>query len=1463
MKKLVFLFIASLLLISMAWSQPWSYDFGTGTGSHTTNSASTTFLPAPPSGTARVRVGTGAGSLNLENPGLAGLGSGSELRIVAPTGTSVNKFSVYDYTAGKTFFTKFDILLGSSTGGSATPGTFYFFQGDGAIYSDNNALTGAQVFSGIQWVYGSSGAVTTTYRNGSVWSALGTTPFAQGNVYTVEIYGNNTTASANYDRAGTSYSVASNKQDIWVNGTLIGDDLSKGQLANDANVDSFMFYGISSAGNVANCFLDNFTYSNSLPTGGVSAPTTQSSSISFSNVQQNQMDVSWTNGDGAKRVVIMNTTNTFTTPVDGTDPTANSVYGGSGQQVVYNNSGNTVTVTGLNASTAYWFRVYEYNGSGTGTKYLSSAATNNPNSQTTSAPAPVITLSTASLTGFTYVLGSGPSTEQTFTVSGTNLTQNISISAPTNYEISKTSGSGYTTPLTFTHSGGTVSEQTVYVRLKSGLSIGSYNNETITASSSGATDKTVTCSGSVTTPPAPNAPAATAATNTDETSFTANWNTVSSATGYRLDVYTKTAGTNATDLFISEYIEGGGNNKALEIFNGTGSAVDLSNYSLRKQANGAGAFGGNLALSGTLSNGEVYIVAHSSANSTILALADQTTGGTPLDFNGNDCVALYKSGVMIDVVGIIDQVSPNWGANVTLVRKEAATVPNTTYSASDWDSYASDTTTYLGSHTFSGGESIDYVIEDEDVSNVTTYGVTDLSPGTTYYYVVRAYNTSGTSANSNEIEVETTSPSATITTGAVSTPPFYVDSATSASGTVAYTSTGTFSGATFTAKLSDASGSFANPTSIGTASINGTDPSGNINISIPAGTAEGSGYKIRIDCGSPSITGSESSVFSIQNGAKNVTGVSSTVDSGSLTVSWTNPTTIYDEIMIVAKASASISGTPSGDGSSYTANLAYGSGTAFDSGHVVYKGATSPQTITNLTNQTTYYVKVFTRKNSNWSSGVEINNTPMAMPAIVDIIVPQFMQGLNGTNNQRIPTAFRFRLDNLTPSATYRYAGQMVLASSGETDTGGGNPWYVNSDNSFTRTFDPGLSSSGAYGEFTTDTNGSYTGWFMIEPTANNNFTPGSEVYWRVRLNNGSGGTAVATRLTSASAIKVINFGTQENVNQGTFLRGVSQSPAKNFIFVYDNEAGTGRPISGTVVESDGLDLSGVTQILPLYKNNVDAIPGAWGVIIPNSTGSKGFSGIKRIESRNLSDASIYGEATDSDGVWPSGTNTTNPTGGDTGSHLVMGEGDATLPVELSSFTVTMNAYNAAVLTWVTQTETGVNGFYIYRGTTDILSEAVLVSNLIPATNTSQTQVYRYSDSELFSEGTYYYWLNVNDMDGTETFHGPITLVYQTGDNPTPTIPKLTELKSIYPNPFNPSANISYGLATPAEVEFRIYNSRGQMVRNMALGMKDAGTWNLVWNGTDNSGQTVPTGVYYIRMQAGKDSFMRKAVMMK
>jgi len=109
-----------------------------------------------------------------------------------------------------------------------------------------------------------------------------------------------------------------------------------------------------------------------------------------------------------------------------------------------------------------------------------------------------ITPSVTSLTDFSYISGSGPSAEKSFTVSGTGLTASgILVTAPSNYEISVFSGASFSGSPSFTlaQSGGNVSTTTIYVRLKSGLQVGSYNGNIILTN--GSTWANISLSGSV------------------------------------------------------------------------------------------------------------------------------------------------------------------------------------------------------------------------------------------------------------------------------------------------------------------------------------------------------------------------------------------------------------------------------------------------------------------------------------------------------------------------------------------------------------------------------------------------------------------------------------------------------------------------------------------------------------------------------------------------------------------------------------------------------------------------------------------------------------------------------------------------------------------------------------------------------------------------------------------------------
>lgn len=177
-----------------------------------------------------------------------------------------------------------------------------------------------------------------------------------------------------------------------------------------------------------------------------------------------------------------------------------------------------------------------------------------------------------------------------------------------------------------------------------------------------------------------------------------------SASGNTISVTTNSGGGTgtATDLLFSEYIEGSGNNKALEIANNTGSSVSLSGYTIKKQTNGAGTWSTGLALSGTLTNGSKFVIVNSLISSACFSTsaANISTTATELAFNGNDAVGLFKNGVLIDIIGNFNGGTSNFAIDITLRRKSTVTSPSTSFNLStQWDSYTSDTCNNLASKT--------------------------------------------------------------------------------------------------------------------------------------------------------------------------------------------------------------------------------------------------------------------------------------------------------------------------------------------------------------------------------------------------------------------------------------------------------------------------------------------------------------------------------------------------------------------------------------------------------------------------------------------------------------------------------------------------------------------------------------------------------------------------------------------
>ncbi|MFA9397757.1 MAG: CehA/McbA family metallohydrolase [Clostridiaceae bacterium] len=187
------------------------------------------------------------------------------------------------------------------------------------------------------------------------------------------------------------------------------------------------------------------------------------------------------------------------------------------------------------------------------------------------------------------------------------------------------------------------------------------------------------------------------------------------------------------DIFISEYIEGGGNNKSIEIFNGTNHLVDLSNYSLQLYMNGSSSPSSSISLDGSLNPGDVYVISNTASDlPAILEKSNKLTGS--INFNGNDAVELLNGTDSIDLIGEIGSKS-NFAKDKTLVRNSSITSGNKNYSETEWTTYNKNDTNYLGSHTLDNFP----VIPIKDASlkaageTVTVIGTVTFKDGNNYY----------------------------------------------------------------------------------------------------------------------------------------------------------------------------------------------------------------------------------------------------------------------------------------------------------------------------------------------------------------------------------------------------------------------------------------------------------------------------------------------------------------------------------------------------------------------------------------------------------------------------------------------------------------------------------------------------------------------------------------------------------
>jgi len=232
-----------------------------------------------------------------------------------------------------------------------------------------------------------------------------------------------------------------------------------------------------------------------------------------------------------------------------------------------------------------------------------------------------ITATPTSLSPFTYVLGNGPSAQQSFTVSGSNLTTDITVTPPTNYEVSTTSGTGFvSTPFTLAQTSGSVASTTLYTRLKAGLSVNTFN-ENIVFTSTGATAVNVALTGEVTTPIANLTITGTqnnGATCVNTSAVPITYTVTNTGAADATNVTIALSGTNSSQFALSALSSttiaaNGGSATFTSTF--TPTSTGNKNATLTITGLPSGSTNGTLAISGTGSAATSAIVTSSNASS--------------------------------------------------------------------------------------------------------------------------------------------------------------------------------------------------------------------------------------------------------------------------------------------------------------------------------------------------------------------------------------------------------------------------------------------------------------------------------------------------------------------------------------------------------------------------------------------------------------------------------------------------------------------------------------------------------------------------------------------------------------------------------------------------------------------------------------------------------------------------------
>ena len=198
------------------------------------------------------------------------------------------------------------------------------------------------------------------------------------------------------------------------------------------------------------------------------------------------------------------------------------------------------------------------------------------------------------------------------------------------------------------------------------------------------------------------------------------------------------------------------------------------------------------------------------------------------------------------------------------------------------------------------------------------------------------------------------------------------------------------------------------------------------------------------------------------------------------------------------------------------------------------------------------------------------------------------------------------------------------------------------------------------------------------------------------------------------------------------------------------------------------------------------------------------------------------------------------------------------VPVELTSF-IAENNSDAVVLRWNTATEKNNKGFEIERQSGSVQPPGDInwakIGYVEGNGTTTEPKNYSFNDKNVVS-GKYSYRLKQIDFDGSVHYSPKIDITLNS-------VPTVFALSQNYPNPFNPATSIRYDIPVQTPVTLKIYDGLGRLIKTLVDEVKDPGKYVVTWNGRNDFNETVASGFYICKINAGTFVNIKKMLLLK